>query len=105
MKRRTKHIVQLIKQNINTIDPDAEIILYGSRARGDEKNDSDWDILVLTDYPVDLNKERVFRDSLYDLELEIGEPFSVFVYSKSDWFTKQKITPFFQNVIREGVRV
>ena len=85
------------------IDPKAEIILYGSRARGDERPDSDWDILVLTDYPVDLKKERIFRDNLYELEIELGEPFSIFVYSKNDWITKQKISPFYSNVTQEGV--
>jgi uncharacterized protein len=52
MKRRTKHIAQLISKNIRLIDPKADIILYGSRARGDERPDSDWDILVLTDYKI-----------------------------------------------------
>ena len=87
------------------IDPKAEIILYGSRARGDERADSDWDILVLTDYPVDLKKERTFRNNLYDLELQTGEPFSIFVYSKNDWISRQKITPFYNNVIQEGIRL
>lgn len=103
MKKKTKHIAQLIRKNINLIDPKAEIILYGSRARGDDKPDSDWDILILTDYPVDLEKERKFRNNLYDLELEAGESFSLFIYSKSDWTTKQRITPFYHNVIQEGV--
>jgi len=42
---------------------------------------------------------------LYELELETGEPFSVFFYSKNDWQTKQRITPFFQNITQEGVRL
>jgi hypothetical protein len=49
--------------------------------------------------------ERKFRDKLYDLELETGEVFSVFVYSKNDWQSRQKITPFFKNVTQEGVRI
>ena len=105
MKRKTKHITTLIKQSVGRIDPNAQIILYGSRARGTERVDSDWDILILTDYPVDIIKERVFRNTLYDLELETGEPFSVFVYSKIDWDTKQIITPFYVNVTNEGVRL
>ncbi len=87
------------------IDPKAEVILFGSRARGDERTDSDWDILILTDYPADLQTERKFRDKLYDLELETGESFSVFAYSKKDWMTKQRITPFYQNVTQEGIRL
>ena len=103
MKRKTKYISQLIRTYVNSIDNDAEVILYGSRARGDERNDSDWDILILTDYSVDMTQERKFRDKLYDSELETGEPFSVFVYSKSDWQTKQRITPFYYNVTHEGL--
>lgn len=105
MKVKTKHISQLIRKNINQVDPKAEVILYGSRARGDERMDSDWDILVLTDYPVDLESERIFRDKLYDLELETGEPFSIFVYSRDDWFSKQRITPFYQSVVQEGINL
>ncbi len=105
MKTKTQHISQLIRHYINAIDPKADVILYGSRARGDERPDSDWDILVLTDYSVDLITERKFRDKLYDLELETGEPLSIFVYSKNDWRTKQRITPFYENVTQEGVRI
>jgi predicted nucleotidyltransferase len=105
MKRRTKYIIQRVKQNISEIDPSAKVILFGSRARGDERKDSDWDILVLTSYPLDLEKERKFRNHLYDLELETGEPFSLFAYSESDWNSRQKITPFYFNVIKEGVEL
>jgi len=105
MKAKTQHISQLIRNSIRSIDPKAEVILYGSRARGDERIDSDWDILILTDYYVNLQIERKFRDKLYDLELETGEPFSVFVYSKNDWQTKQRITPFYQNVTQEGIQL
>lgn len=103
MKRRTRHISTLIKQAVARIDSKAQIVLYGSRARGNERPDSDWDILILTQYPVDIIKERQFRNALYDLELETGEPFSVFVYSENDWNTRQNITPFHTNVTREGI--
>jgi len=105
MKNKTKLISDLIKLNIGEIDPDAQIILYGSRARGDERADSDWDILVLTDYPIDNKKESIFRDHLYDLELETGEPFSIFVYSKADWNTRQRVTPFYFNVTNNGIQL
>ena len=103
MNRKSKNIGRLIRSAINLVDESAEVILYGSRARGDERVDSDWDVLILTDYPVDQEVEQNFRNYLYDLELETGEAFSVFVYSKKNWTTKQRITPFYQNVIREGV--
>lgn len=105
MKRQTKHMVGLIRQRINAVDPTAEVILYGSRARGDERRDSDWDILILTDYPVDLVIEEKFREKLYDLELETGELISLFVYSKYEWQNRQRITPFYHTVNQEGIRL
>jgi len=105
MKSRTKEISNRIREYINLIDATAEVILYGSRARGDEHDYSDWDILILTDYPTDLKAEAKFRDKLYDLELETGESFSVFAYSKNEWFTRQKSTPFFNNVSHEGIAI
>lgn len=103
MNKRTLDITSLVKRNIHEVDPNAQIILYGSRARGDAHEDSDWDLLILTDYQVDLEMERQFRNHLYDLELETGEPFSLFAYSKTDWETKQRVTPFYFNVTKEGV--
>jgi predicted nucleotidyltransferase len=103
MKKTKSQIRRLIREYVNSVDSKAEVILYGSRARGDERADSDWDILILTDYPVDLATEEKFRDKLYDLELEIDEPLSVFIYSKNEWKRRQRITPFYKNVNKEGI--
>ena len=103
MDENDLNISKLIRLNISEIDPTAQIILYGSRARGDARKDSDWDILVLTDYPVDNTKESIFRDHLYELELQTGEPISIFVYSKQEWNSKQRLTPFYGSVTKQGI--
>jgi len=103
MDKTSEHISKLISSNIAEIDPAAQVILYGSRARGDARKDSDWDILVLTDYPVDLKKESLFRDHLYELEIQTGESLSLFVYSLADWNTKQRISPFYQHITKQGL--
>ncbi len=43
-----KAMMQRIKQNVLEVDPQAEVWLYGSRARGTANEESDWDVLVLT---------------------------------------------------------
>lgn len=103
MKKSNQNIANLIKKNILEVDKNAEIILYGSRARGDDTKKSDWDILVLTNYPVDFKIERNFRKHLFFLELELEEIFSIFVYQKKEWNTKYRITPFYHNVVAEGL--
>ena len=42
-------ILQLIKKSVKSTEPNAILILYGSYARGDYKEDSDLDLLVLID--------------------------------------------------------
>ena len=103
MNEKTKRIGAQIRQQIHRLEPTAQVILYGSRARGEERIDSDWDVLVLTDYPVGVQEERALRNHLYELELEIEEPFSLFVYSKEQWEGKQRITPFYQAVEEDGI--
>jgi predicted nucleotidyltransferase len=106
MIRRKQHIIQLIRQKINEIDNTAEVILYGSRARGDNRRDSDWDVMILLKRKyVDKKVEQTFRHNLLDIELEIGVPVSVFVYSKSDWEGKYSITPLFRSIKKEGILI
>jgi len=105
MRKKTRHIGRQIRKYIHEIDPKTDVILFGSRARGEEGKESDWDILILTDYPVNAEKERIFRNKLYELELDTGEVFSVFVYSKKEWNTKHRISPFYQQISQEGIRI
>jgi len=39
------------------------------------------------------------------LELEIGEAFSVFIFSKENWENKQKATPFYHNIKKTGILI
>ena len=67
---------------MRSLEPESEIILYGSRARGDEREDSDWDLLILVPYPADLKEEQRFWHKLFDLELQFGQAISTLVKSK-----------------------
>lgn len=104
MNQKEKDITQLIKARIKQKNPLADIVLYGSHARGQSHSDSDWDILILLNQP-NVNRiiEREYRDELFDIELEIGEPISTIVLSKNDWDQKYRMTPLYQNIKREGI--
>jgi predicted nucleotidyltransferase len=105
MTQKDNDIIKRIKASIKAIDPKAVVIIFGSRARGDAKRESDWDILILADYPVSTEIERSFRNNLFDIEIETGEVFSTFVYQKRIWNTKHRVTPLYRNIKREGVRI
>ena len=104
MNKQEQHIADLIGSRLRRKNPDAEIILFGSHARGDSNSNSDWDILVLlNNLTVDRKLEKEYREELFYVELEVGEPISTFVFSKKDWETKHSITPLYLNVKRDGI--
>ena len=100
------YIKNLIRTRIKQKNPNAEIILFGSQARGDFNKDSDWDILILLNQlDVSRDTEMEYREELFEVELETGEPISTFVFSKNDWESKHKITPLYQNIKTEGIEL
>ena len=100
----TEKILSQVKQLIHQIEPDAEIILYGSRARDDAAPDSDWDFLILLNGPVDEVRTNRIRHALYELEWDIGEVLSSIVRDRSKWQTSlYQPTSLYQAVQKEGV--
>ena len=97
------YILQLIKTSISNTEPNAILILYGSYARGDYREDSDLDILVLVDKDkITRTDQKRIKYPLYDIEFDTGTIICPLVFSKKDWETKHRNTPFYENVAKEG---
>ena len=97
-------LLQRCKRAIREVVPDADVILYGSRARGDADEYSDYDILIIADGPVDMALKEKILDNVYPLELETGAVLTLFTYSKQQWDSPlYHAMPFHKNVDREGV--
>lgn len=97
-------LLQRCKRAITDVVADAEVILYGSRARGDAHEDSDYDILVIVNGPVDMALEEKMVSNVYPLELETGAVLTLIVYSREQWNSPlYRAMPFHKNVDREGV--
>ena len=97
-------LLERVKRAIREMEPDAEIILYGSRARKDSDAQSDWDFLILLDGPV--NDERIdeIRHRLYEIEWDCDEVLCCIVRNRKEWNTPlYKSIPFHQNVELEGI--
>ena len=99
-----KEFLRQLKTKILQEDESAFLILYGSRARGDAKQDSDWDLLVVTSKKRDVAFENKLRDSIYEVELEYLQPVSAIILNKKEW-QNMKITPFYYNVTKEGLKI
>ena len=81
----------------------SSLYLYGSRARGDFHEGSDWDLLIL------LDKERITSADMDEMSYpmrelgwKINEVLNPVMYTFKDWESK-RFTPFYKNVMKEGV--
>ncbi|MEQ8226083.1 MAG: nucleotidyltransferase domain-containing protein [Candidatus Eremiobacterota bacterium] len=100
----SENFLNIIKEAIKKIVPEAHIILYGSRARHDHNSASDWDFLILLKEKPDIRKVAAIRDVLYDIELETGEIITIIIRDIDDWnSTLYKTTGFYKNVMEDAI--
>ena len=105
-KERKQIVINAISEKAKTLTPKgADVILFGSQARGDARDDSDWDVLIL------LDKDRIspsdydqYTYPLRELGWDMGECVNTVLYTKRDW-QKETASPFYQNVEKEGIRI
>ncbi len=104
-EQRETIMQSITRLKATTLPADGKLLLFGSQARGDIHEESDWDLLML------LNKDSIspedFDSFAYPfvlLGLKHGEYFSVKQYSFKEW-NLRKGTPFYNNVMREGIEL
>lgn len=62
---------EIVRRIVAVADPD-QVIVFGSRARGDHRHDSDLDLLVIKDSPEPRYKRaRALYGALADLPVEV----------------------------------
>ena len=81
---------------------DAHLLLYGSRARGDYHEGSDWDLLVLLNRPQEASDFQNIAYPIMELGFDLGEYFSVQTYSQEEWET-MSFLPYYKNVEQDKI--
>ena len=86
MKRA--QVIDNIRQVAARVLPEGSTLyLYGSRARGDYHEDSDWDLLILLDKPKVENKDfEKFSYPFVERGWDIQEDIRPHAYTKNEWF-------------------
>ncbi len=104
MKTQKNALLDQVKTAVHSLAPNAEIILYGSRARGTARTDSDWDFLILLPSAADNKLETQIQDRLYDVELETNSVLSSIIRSKQEWLSaRYTVLPLRQQIEQHGV--
>ena len=85
MSTQERTILERLKAKITERLPLSRLVLFGSRARGDADPDSDMDILVVLDGPVERQAEQYVRLCAWELSFEQGIILVPITVSRTDW--------------------
>ncbi len=101
---KEKSILNRCKRAVKELEPSAEILLYGSRARGQSDLDSDYDLLIITEKDATVEREISFRDALFPVELDSGDVLTLMLVSRKEWESPlYAAIPFYRTVRKEGI--
>ena len=106
MTNKNRHIFNQIKAVARESVPEGStVLLFGSRARGEARKNSDWDILIV------LPKDQLMQSDydqvsypLVELGWTLGEQINPIVYTQQEW-DANSITPFYDNVQRDAINI
>jgi len=97
-------VIDHIKEVAKTaLPPQSTLLLYGSQARGDAHQGSDWDLLILLDKPsLDENDYDNVSFPFTLLGWNIGEIINPQMYTKKEW-ENISFLPYHKNVEHDKI--
>ena len=89
----------------SAMPPGGRMFLFGSQARGDANEDSDWDILILLDKTkIKTEDFNAVAYPVVELGWKMGIEINPLIYTFEDW-EKRSFTPFYKNVQKESIEL
>lgn len=105
MAERYSIITEIRNVAKNSMPQGSRMFLFGSQARGDADESSDWDILIL------LDKERIKNADfdavaypIVELGWRLGIEINPILYTYADW-EKRSFTPFYKNIQKDKIEL
>ncbi len=94
---------QMVQAIVDEVDPE-QVILFGSRARGDEREDSDIDLIVVESEPFgSIRSRRLEAVRLWKTLSDFSIPKDILVYSRDEvehW--RDSLNHVLARALREG---
>ena len=80
-----QNISTQIKEVVKSFFPEAKVLLFGSRARGDFDKDSDYDLLIIVKDEIPDREKRTLRGKIHlQLVKKLHAPFDVLLNSEKE---------------------
>ncbi|OGU40275.1 MAG: hypothetical protein A2X61_09765 [Ignavibacteria bacterium GWB2_35_12] len=100
-------LLSQIKNAVLKVEPDSEIFLFGSRARGDNNEDSDWDLLIILQGELTFERKMQVTKRLFEIELSENQLFNRIFFNRDNWLNNRLIhaSPFYENVVKDYILI
>lgn len=96
--------LSIIRETVSRFIPGSKVLLFGSRARRDNNDDSDYDFLVITRDTIDIRKKRALKSLMRKELAKFKIPADILIQSEEEINSKKEIAGhILKQVLREGV--
>jgi uncharacterized protein len=95
-----------IKRRIRESFDIKAFVLYGSAARGQQDEESDVDLLIVTSKPLTRFKRHEITNVVFEVNLQFDTNFSTLVVDLKSWETGIiSVLPIRDEIIRDGIQL
>jgi uncharacterized protein len=99
-----REILELIKATACNFLPDAEVMLFGSRARQEATSDSDFDVLVVTSLDLTPKQKLPLKTNIRKALLKAGIRSDILIQSKKEVKKKRKLPGhIIKNILNDAI--
>ncbi|MFH1742177.1 MAG: nucleotidyltransferase domain-containing protein [bacterium] len=106
LRSNDRQAIELAARALREQFPVEEIILFGSKARGTDDEESDFDLLVLTSREISWRESDTITTALYPIQLDCEVAISTLILSKTEWTEGPYfVLPIYDEIKRDGTAV
>ena len=99
-----EYIKNIIKEISHSYFSDADVMLFGSRANETAKDDSDYDVLIITKQILSPDKKIPFRSRIRKDLLKQGIRSDILIQSQKEVENKKKLPGhLIRNIMRDAI--
>ena len=80
-----------------------DVILFGSQARDDSDNNSDYDVVIILDRNYSVRDENNILDLCYDIDLKYNKLIDIHILSTKELNSDRGKQPIFLNAVKSGI--